>query len=256
MIKRSESFGTVAKEYQKYRTSYDLRTYKLLVSLLGGAKKEYKILDIGCGTGKSTEPLVKFFKKAEIIGCDPDKAMLAEAAANAKRLKLPIKYFEGRAEKLPFENDYFDAVIAGTAFHWFGTKKAIIEISRILGKSGLFFVFWNRTIKNDGVVDWLKIRQKFNWKTLGKKLTSNSGRLKKLFQQSGLKNVKIERMPFVETQSAEKFLGRLKTSSSYILLSEEKKKKFAGEIGEAFKKSKKKQIVIQKEIFICYGFKR
>jgi ubiquinone/menaquinone biosynthesis C-methylase UbiE len=256
MIKRKESFGLVAKQYQKYRSSYSLKIYKLLASLLGGKNKQYKILDIGCGTGKSTEPLVKIFKKAEIIGCDPDKAMLAEARRHAKSLKLPIDYIEGWAEKLPFENNFFDAIISGTAFHWFSTKKALLEISRTLKKKGLFFVFWNRTIKNDGVVDWLKIRQKYNWKTPVKKLTSNPNSLKKLFQKSGFKSVKIERTPFIATQSAEKFVGGLKTNSSYILLSEEKKKKLIGEIKEAFEKTEEKQIIIQKEIFICYGFKK
>ncbi len=34
-------------------------------------------LDIGCGTGKSTEHLIPVFKK--VYGCDPSEAMLTEA---------------------------------------------------------------------------------------------------------------------------------------------------------------------------------
>ena len=37
-------------------------------------------LDIGCGTGKSTEHLISPFEK--VVGCDPSLAMLEEARKN------------------------------------------------------------------------------------------------------------------------------------------------------------------------------
>ena len=93
------------------RKIVELNFYKekrIIKNFLPVAANE-KILDIGCGTGKSTEPLIKIFKNAEIVGCDPDAAMLAEAKASAKKLGLPIEYVEGRAERLPFVDDSFDA---------------------------------------------------------------------------------------------------------------------------------------------------
>jgi ubiquinone/menaquinone biosynthesis C-methylase UbiE len=168
---------------------------------LAAAVKPYKILDIGCGTGKSTEPLIKFLKKAEIVGCDPDKLMLKEARQSASSLNLPINYVEGRAEKLPFANDYFDAVIAGTAFHWFGTAQALKEIGRVLKKDGLLFVFWKIFKEKDGVVDWKKITLKYKWKRTSTKFKDDPGRLKYLFQKTGFEKIKIARIPFAENEN-------------------------------------------------------
>jgi ubiquinone/menaquinone biosynthesis C-methylase UbiE len=257
MAKQNELFGSVASEYQKYRSPYDLRTYKLLASLLGGKNKKYKILDIGCGTGKSTEPLVKIFKKAEIIGCDPDQAMLAEAKANAKKLKLPIKYVEGRAEKLPFADDYFDAVIAGTALHWFGTQKAVKEIRRVLKPGGLFFVFW-RFFKENGSINWLKIRRKYIMKSIARKFKDNPPLIRKLFKQSGFIRNKILQVPFKEKKTVADEIGAIKTNAAYMMLPEKRKQKYIEEITEAYRRiqGNKKYIITEREIFIFYGFKK
>jgi ubiquinone/menaquinone biosynthesis C-methylase UbiE len=257
MVKPSESFGKVAKEYQKYRSSYDLRTYRLLAFLLGGRNKKYRILDIGCGTGKSTEPLVKIFKNSEIVGCDPDKAMLAEAMANAKKLKLPIGYTEGRAEKLPFTDDYFDAVIAGTALHWFGTKKAVKEIGRVLKSGGIFFVFW-RLYKKNGPINWPAIKLKYKFTRPAERFKNNQKELGDLFKESGFKGFRVAHVPFVERSTAMEEIGKLKTYSSYALLPAKIKPKFIAEVAEAYEKAQanKKFIINSREIFIGYGFKK
>ncbi|MDD4902378.1 MAG: class I SAM-dependent methyltransferase [Patescibacteria group bacterium] len=257
MAKQNELFGQVAKEYQKHRSSYDLRTYKFLASLLGGRSRQYKILDIGCGTGKSTEPLTEIFKNAEIIGCDPDKAMLAEARRRAEKLKLPIEYIEARAEKLPFADNYFDAVIAGTALHWFGTKKAVKEINRVLKRGGLFYVFW-RFFKENGSINWLKIRRKYIIKSMARKFKDNLPRLKKLFKESGFIGNKFFSIPFKENKTIADEIGAIKTNAAYMMLPEKRKKAYIKEITREYKKiqGKNKFIIDQREIFIFYGFKK
>jgi ubiquinone/menaquinone biosynthesis C-methylase UbiE len=257
MVKLGESFGKVAKEYQRYRSVYNLKTYKLLASLLGAKNKKYKILDVGCGTGKSTEPLVKIFKNAEIIGCDPDKAMLAEARANAKKLKLPISYIEGRAEKLPFADDYFDAVIAGTALHWFGTKKAVKEIKRVLKPGGIFFVFW-RLYKKNGPINWGAIKLKYKLTSPAERFKNNQKDLRDLFIGQGFKRFHIASVPFVEHSTATEEIGKIKTYSSYLLLPAKIRPRFIAEVAEAYEKAQinKKFIINSREIFIGYGFKK
>ena len=256
-MNNKQLFGSVAKEYQKYRSSYDLRTYKLLASLLGGKDKEYKILDIGCGTGKSTEPLAKVFKKAEIIGCDPDKRMLKEARATAKKQKLSIEYIKGWAEKLPFEDECFDAVVAGTALHWFGTKKAVKEINRVLKKGRPFFVFWI-FYKEDNSNNLVKIRRKYIAKSIAKKFKDNPPLLKKLLKESGFAKIKFFKIVFTEKKTAAEKIGGIKTNAAYRMLPEEKKKNYIKEMAKEYKRilGKKKFIVNKREIFICYGLKK
>lgn len=74
------------------------------------------ILDIGAGTGIAA----KYFKN--IILLDPSKEML-------KRVKG--KKVVAKAEKLPFHDKIFDAVISVTSLHHTNIKKAIKEIKRV-----------------------------------------------------------------------------------------------------------------------------
>ena len=124
-----QSFGSVAREYKKYRGSYNTQLYKFIFSLLKKDQKNVSILDLGCGVGNSTEPLYSMAKKlklnSEIVGCDPDAQMLAQGRTSAKKNKLPISYIVGSAEKLPFKKDQFDFIVSGAAFHWFAKNKTL-----------------------------------------------------------------------------------------------------------------------------------
>jgi hypothetical protein len=51
-------------------------------------------------------------------------------------------------------------------------------------------------------------------------------------------------------------IGQFKTNSSYISLSLSKKEKFIEGMKEVYKKFGKEKIVSQREVFICYGFKK
>ncbi|MBL7100693.1 MAG: class I SAM-dependent methyltransferase [Nanoarchaeota archaeon] len=91
---------------------------------LGIIKRHLKpkglILDIGAGTGMSS----KYFKN--IILLDPSKGMLKKA----KGRKIVAK-----AEKIPFPDNTFDAVISITSLHHTNIKKVIREIKRVSKKN-------------------------------------------------------------------------------------------------------------------------
>lgn len=55
--KHKKQFGNHAEDYSKYRRVYIKDLYSIFFSLL--PKKNVKILDIACGTGKSTEPMTR-----------------------------------------------------------------------------------------------------------------------------------------------------------------------------------------------------
>jgi len=256
MLKKGDSFGLAVKQYQKYRASYDLRIYRLFASLLGKTNKQYKFLDIGCGTGKSTEPLVKFFKKAEIVGCDPDEKMLGEARLSAKKLKLPISYIKAKAEKLSFEDNYFDAIISGTAFHWFDEKKSLEKIKIILKKGGAFFVFWNSFFRTDKPVVGAEVYKKYGWELpISKKGEDIEPAL---FKKSGFLKVKTKTFLLTKRRLIKEAINEIKTYSTYLSFSEKKKKYFIKEITEAYEKEygNKKYFMERRESFVCYGFKK
>ncbi len=77
------------------------------------------LLDMGAGTGISTEP---FEKECLCIALDPSIEMLRQY----KGLKVVAK-----AEFLPFKDKVFDAVISVTALHHADIEQALKEIKRV-----------------------------------------------------------------------------------------------------------------------------
>lgn len=254
------SFGKNAKEYQKYRRTYDKKLYELLFSLLENVRgtKKYSILDLGCGTGKSTEPLFATRKKRVITvtGVDPDNEMLHEARLSAKKHKLPIAYLQAGAENLPFQQDTFDAIISGAAFHWFATKRTLAKIKKVLVKDGIFFVFWVQYSDTEKPAIGEEIYDKFEWRGIPKRFRGVPY-VKKCLKEAGFKKVSTVIIPFIETKTVEEAVGLLRTNSSYMLFTEDEQKQFVREMTAAHKKAlgTKKAFVDEMEIRVCYGFK-
>ncbi|MBI2551923.1 class I SAM-dependent methyltransferase [Candidatus Uhrbacteria bacterium] len=126
-------FGAFSTAYNTGRQGYPQEVIELFWLLVKDLPS--RVLDIGCGTGISTRQLAA--RGGEIIGCDPDEEMLNVAKSYQG---YNIEYIQARAEKIPFENEVFDAVTAFGAFHWFYNAQAISEIRRVLKHGGLFFV--------------------------------------------------------------------------------------------------------------------
>lgn len=105
-------------------------------------KKTDKILDIGCGAGRTTINLYKNGYK-NIVGLDIANNLLAFATNYCKTHNLDILFVNQSATDINFEDEKFDAVV----FSYNGLmcipceknrKKALSEIHRILKTNGVF----------------------------------------------------------------------------------------------------------------------
>jgi ubiquinone/menaquinone biosynthesis C-methylase UbiE len=112
----------------------------LFQQYLGETAKE-RLLDVGCGTGIYFEALAGHGKYINALDASPD--MINVAAAFCQKRKLDHIYPEtGNAEKLPYADDTFDAVIAlDTLHHVPDISAALSEIARVLKPGGAFLVF-------------------------------------------------------------------------------------------------------------------
>jgi SAM-dependent methyltransferase len=137
----ARSFGSAASVYHRARPGYPAEAVAWLV---GDA---VDVLDLGAGTGKLTEALVAL--DLDVIAVDPVEEMLDEL-----ELAVPgVPRILGTAEEIPLEEDSFDAVVAGQAWHWFEPHRALPEIARVLRPGGVLGLVWN---SRDLRADWLR----------------------------------------------------------------------------------------------------
>jgi tRNA (uracil-5-)-methyltransferase TRM9 len=94
-------------------------------------RKKGKILDLCCGSGRN---FVKI--KGNFYGVDFSKEMLDYAKEKAKSLGIEAFIEKGKADNLPFEDDFFDAAVFIDALHCIETQesreKAVEELFRVL----------------------------------------------------------------------------------------------------------------------------
>jgi len=98
-----------------------------------------KVLDVGCGSGRSVFDILS--KTKNIVGIDHSDRAVADAKNNFSRYPS-IKILKADAAQLPFDNEEFDFVICMTTFANFADKKfkALEEMRRVLKDSGKIII--------------------------------------------------------------------------------------------------------------------
>ncbi len=103
-------------------------------------KSSVKILEIGCGTGANIWYLAR--EGFSAYGLDGSKVALTKAEERLNSENLKFKLIHSDAIKIPFSNNFFDAVIdieCIYANNLESTSKIINEVYRVLKNNGYFF---------------------------------------------------------------------------------------------------------------------
>ncbi|MGA3036463.1 MAG: class I SAM-dependent methyltransferase [Vulcanimicrobiaceae bacterium] len=147
MIETNNPFDQLAAEYDAYRSGYSRALFEVLSEY--GFKPGSSLLDVACGTGLASEPLLK--RGLKVTALDTSEAMLDKARIRLKEAKLVV----GDAESLPFPDGSFDGVVCAQAIHWMDQPKAIAEMARVTAKDGRVAI-WVKKMVSDEVLRKLR----------------------------------------------------------------------------------------------------
>ncbi len=103
------------------------------------ARTPRRIVDLGCGFGKSTRPFAKAYPDAEVIGVDLAAPVLRLAHAQAADHGLAIRFLQADVAHTPLEDASADLVTGTMLIHEIppaGLADLIREVARILTPGG------------------------------------------------------------------------------------------------------------------------
>ena len=124
----------IVKPYNNVRPDiYKPATQKILEYMFDVGLYPHSVLDVGCGTGRST---IEFKDISHsVVGIDPSLEMLGEA------LDFPnVTFGHGSAENIPLD-DRFDLVVSAMTFRYFNKLLFFKELDRLLKEDGLFVIY-------------------------------------------------------------------------------------------------------------------
>ncbi|MFT8361947.1 MAG: class I SAM-dependent methyltransferase [Sporolactobacillus sp.] len=127
-------YDGTAYYYLKYRGQYSRQLIRMLADVchLNGRGR---LLDLGCGTGKLTFPLIPYFE--ESVGIDISSDMLQKAESQAELLGLSrARWVQMRSEALNPDSAPYHLITSGDAFHWMDRARVLALCYQLLAPGG------------------------------------------------------------------------------------------------------------------------
>jgi len=161
ILEHSFSFDVVLNKKRRWwNAHWEMYTYLLSKELQGK-----NVLVIGCGFGQDALYLSKAGANVKAFDLSPESIFIARELAG--REDLEIEFQEMPAERLDYDNDYFDIVVARDILHHVNIPESIREILRT-SKPGAIFCF--NEVYSHSITDTIR-RSNFVDKWLYQKMT-------------------------------------------------------------------------------------
>ena len=119
-----------------------------------------RVLDLGCGSGWATRLLARLVSDGpegfgQVVGLDVSDEMVRQARGASKDFDN-ILYVWGSAEKIPWEENFFDKVLSVESFYYYPDQdRALMELFRVMAPRGRMFILINLYKDNEYSLQWV-----------------------------------------------------------------------------------------------------
>ena len=119
-----------------------------------------RVLDLGCGSGWATRLLARLVADGpegfgQVVGVDVSDKMVRQARAASKDF-VNLLYVWGSADKIPWEENFFDKVLSVESFYYYPDQdRALSELFRVMAPRGRVFILINLYKDNAYSLQWV-----------------------------------------------------------------------------------------------------
>jgi ubiquinone/menaquinone biosynthesis C-methylase UbiE len=120
-----------------------------------------RVLDMGCGAGWATRILARLVGEGpeghgQVIGIDISDEMIRRARTASKDFDN-VMFVVGSAEKIPWEENFFDKVLSVESFYYYPDQdRALNELFRVMAPRGRLFILINLYKDNPYSLRWVE----------------------------------------------------------------------------------------------------
>lgn len=229
-MENAQKFSGKAEVYTEGRPTY---AQEFIDWLYQNCITDKKIIaDVGCGTGKFTEQLLK--KGSIVYGIEPNDDMRNVAQKELQHYKNFVAV-NGTSSATTLPDSSVDFVTAAQAFHWFDVAEFYDECKRILKKDGKVALIWNtRDISADINVKSYNIYKQYcpAFKGFGGGISEDDARISEFFKGNYKKLIFDNPLIY----DKEKFIKRSLSGSYSIKNGDENFDKYIAELENLFDK--------------------
>jgi SAM-dependent methyltransferase len=144
-------FASTVAYYENARPPYGAAFFAAAAERLGFNRSQ-RLLDVGAGPGLLGIGFAPYCR--EVVGVDPEPAMIEAARAAASRADVAAIFIEGRFEDKAAGLGAFDVVTIGRAIHWLDPGPARRALDRIVKPLGRILVCHASSV-DEGRNPWL-----------------------------------------------------------------------------------------------------
>ena len=146
-----QTFGEDAELYDRVRPKYPPRLYDDLAALLNNPTRP-RVLEIGCGTGQATKPMLERGWSVKAVELSPELSRVA-------RTNLPeLEVITAAFESWPLPAERFDLVLSATAFHWIDPEIRVPKSADALRPGGLLAIVSTHHIAGGSERFWIDVQ--------------------------------------------------------------------------------------------------